>query len=422
MSERSEHAGGRRRPLHEEWRCARLSAGFLLALSLGVAGCSDSGPIEPGEPAGGDLLLITSVTDPSGSNGASFVQTVGLDRAQVDNSNAFEQTFRPYPSVYGNDVFVLQGLYGDLAVRYVRGADGRLTEAGRMSLPPGSVGVGVEVASPTKGYVSLLYAGKILIFNPQSMTVTGEIDLTTLGIARNPANPEDNNPEPGLMIIRGGKLYVTLQQLVTAWGSADGADIAIFDVATDRFEKVAHDPRTAAPGNYGFRESIFVDEAGDIYVYCVASFGFVPGQKGGILRIRNGETEFDPGYFISLQDTPVDVPGNRISMLGGVAYGGNGNLYAGAAVPALESNPPNYANDRNFQTIRIRLASGQIDALPLPRSNGIGSGVAMRNGLVVFGLSTTTGVGLYTYNPATGQGSAAPVVTTVGDPTHLLSF
>ena len=91
-------------------------------------------------------------------------------------------------------------------------------------------------------------------------------------------------------------------------------------------------------------------------------------------------------------------------------------------LPALASNPPNYAEDRNFQAVRVDLSARQVTALPLPPSNGIGSGVAMNNDQVVFGLSTATGVGLYTYDPATGQTSTTPVVTTTGDPTHLLAF
>jgi hypothetical protein len=269
--------------------------------------------------------------------------------------------------------------------------------------------------------MALTFAGKVLIFNPQTMTPTGQIDLTTLGIARNPANPSDRNPEPVLLAIRGGKLFVTLHQLVTGFASADGADIAIFDLATDQFEKVARDSRTAACGAFGYYQSFFVDEQNDLYVYCIASYGFVPGQKGGILRIRSGQTEFDPSYFLNLSDATVDVPGGRLGFAALPAYAG-GHLYGIAEVPALASNPPSYARDRNFQAVRINLSTRQITVLPLPPGNGIGTGVAIRDGLVVFGLSTATGVGLYTYNPANGQTSAGPVVRTAGDPTHLIAF
>lgn len=403
-------------------RSAHPFPALAAAAALLIAGaCSDS-PTGPGGSQGGDLLVVTSIADQSGTGGSSFVQTVDLDQASVNNAGAWEQTFYPYASIHGDDVIVTQHLYGDQMVRYVRGGDGQLTEAGRMNLPPGSLGSSVVYASSTKAYVALTYAGRILIFDPRTMTPEGEIDLTTLGIARNPGNPDDRNPEPATLHIRDGRLYVGLQQLVTAFASADGADIAIFDVATDTFEKVIHDPRTAAPGRYGYNDSMFVDEAGDLYVYAVASFGFVPGQTGGILRIRAGETEFDPDYFVDISDAEVDVPGGRVSFMNGFGYGGGGWAYAIAEVPAMGSNPPNYAADRNFQPVRIHLATGAIEVLPLPASNGIASGVTRHGDHILFGLSTVSGVGIYRYDPTTGTASTSPVVSTVGDPTHVLAF
>ena len=44
------------------------------------------------------------------------------------------------------------------------------------------------------------------------------------------------------------------------------------------------------------------------------------------------------------------------------------------------------------------------------------------DGKVLFGLSTTTGVGVYSYDPATNQASSQPVLSTVGDPTVVLAF
>jgi hypothetical protein len=395
-------------------------AAWLVGLA-GVVSCSDSGPTGPGA-AQGDLLLVTSIPDQTGVNGSSFIQTAGLDRDQIGNADAHEQTFYPYASIHGNTVIVTQHSYGDQAIRYQRGADGRLVETGRLSLPPGGFGAGVAFASATKAYVAMTFAGRILIINPQTMTQTGEIDLTTLGIARNPANPNDRNPEPAALIVHNGKLHVGLQQLVTAYSSADGTDIAIIDVATDQFEQVVHDPRSAGPGRYGDNATMFVDELGDLYVYCVASFGFVPGQKAGLLRIRSGETGFDPDYFINLTDASVDVPGGRIGLLNGFAYGGDGFVYGIAELPTLASNPPQYATDRNFQPVRVRLDTGAVEALPIPRSNGIARGLTIHEGRVLFGLATATGVGVYSYDPVTRQASAAPVLRTSGDPTIVMSF
>lgn len=394
-------------------------ASLLLAPLLVLSACDSNDPGD--EQARGNLLLITSIPDQTGASGSSFIQTVGLDQPNVTNADAYEQTFFPYVSIHGNDVVVTQNYSGDQAVRYVRDDNGELTEAGRLNLPAGGYGANVLYANPTKAYVSTLYAGKIIVFNPQTMQQTGEIDLTTLGIARNPSNPDDQNPEPGVMAIREGKLYVGLQQIVSQAGSADGADVAVFDVATDAFERVIRDDRATGAGRYGYNGSMFVDEAGDLYVYCLASFGFVPGQKAGLLRIRQGATEFDPSYFVNLTDADVNVEGGRIGSPGGFVYD-DGAIYGVVEVPALYSNPPNYVTDRAFQAVRIQLATGAVEALPLPLTTGFGSGVTFMDDQVVFGLSTASDVGLYTYNPANGQASSSPVVSTQGDPTHVLAF
>jgi hypothetical protein len=392
------------------------------AAAVALAACSDgAAPDGPSEETP-NLLLLTSVPDPGGSTGSAFIQTASLDQGTVSNADAFEQVFFAYVSIHGQDVIVSQGLGGDQAVRYVRGEDGRLTEGGRMNLPAGGFGASAVFASATEAYLPLVYAGKILIFNPQTMTATGEIDLTTLDIARNPSNPDDRNPEPAVVAIRDGKVYVALQQLVTGFNSAEGADVAVFDQATKAFEGVIHDDRATGPGRYGYNQTMFVDEAGDLYVYCIASFGFVPGQIAGILRIRRGESQFDPSYFVDLSNSEVDVAGGRIGLFNGIGYGGSGALYAMAHVPPLQSNPPDYATDRAFQAIRITLATGQIDVLPLPLNNGLATGITFLDGQVLFGLSTATGVGVYTYDPATGQASSDPVLTTVGDPTLVIAF
>ncbi|MEM6646533.1 MAG: hypothetical protein AAF730_09805, partial [Bacteroidota bacterium] len=151
-------------------------------------------------------------------------------------------------------------------------------------------------------------------------------------------------------------------------------------------------------------------------------FGFVPGQKAGLLRIRQGANAFDPNYFVNTTDATVGVEGGRIGLFNGLGYGGGGQLYAIVQVPALQSNPPNFATDRAFQAVSVDLATGSTDVLPLPLGNSIATGVAFVDDLVVFGLSTSSGVGLYTYDPASGLASSSPVVSTQGDPTRVLAF
>lgn len=391
------------------------------AILITIVACSDDTPTDPNTGAGdGSLLVAVSVPDQSGQNGSSFFQTVSLDQPSVTNTNAFEQTFFPYAFIRGNTAIVLQGVYGDQAVRYIRGADGRLTEAGHLELPAGGFAAGLAFASDTKAYISLAYLGRIIIFNPETMTKTGEIDLTTLGIARNPANPSDLNPEPAVMRIRDGKLYVTLAQVVTGYSaSADGMDIAVIDVATDRYEQVIHDSRISSPGRYGFSDTLALDEQGDLYVYGHASFGNNPAQTSGILRIRSGTTTFDPNFMVNI--SAANFPDGKIGLLNVVFYH-DGYLYATAGIPSLESNPPNYAADLAYVPLRIRLSTGTIEPLPLPRSTAYGNGITAVGEKIVYGLAAATGVGLFIYDLTTGTASPTPVVQTQGAPTIVLAF
>ncbi len=400
----------------------RTLACVTVATGLFVAGCGVEDTTGPDDPAEGPTLFLqTTLPNPDGMSGSGFVQFMGMDQPAVTNANAHETIFFAYPFMRGSNLYLLDGMYGDEFHKYAIGDDGSLTEVAEMGLPPGGFSSNLVFASDTKAYISIVYAGKILIVNPQTMTQTGEIDLTTLGIARNPANPDAINPAPAVMVVRDGKLFVGLQQVVTSFINADGVDVAVFDVATDQFEKVIHDPRSAGPGRYGHHTTMFVDEAGDIYVYCVASFGFNPDQSLGFLRIRAGEDEFDPDYFLNTSAMTIDAgTDGKFTLLNGLGYVGNGDVYGFAMVPTLGSTPPNYVTDRASVIVRINLYSQQVETIPVPHSNSMASGVDyLDDGTILLGLSTTTGVGIYTYNPATGEASDGPVISTAGDPTRV---
>ncbi|MEM0962370.1 MAG: hypothetical protein AAGK21_07560 [Bacteroidota bacterium] len=393
-----------------------------LAAVLVLSAC-DSGTDEPEpEPAVPDVLLVTTVPDQTGQSGSSFVQTISLDQETVTNANAFEQTFFVYAHQRGDEVITTQNIAGDEMTRYVRGADGALTETGRLTLPAGGVGSNVVWASDTRAYVSLLFAGQIIAFNPQTMTEIETLDLTTLGIARNPANPDDTNPEPGVMLVSGGKLYVGLQQFVAPFASANGIDVAVFDAATGAFERVISSDNSAAPGRYGFNQTMFVDENGDLYVYGIASFGFVPGQRPGFLRVRSGETEFDPTYFLDTSAISLPVEGGATGTLNGMVYGGDGFVYGTIEVIAGRSNPPNFLTDFNWQPVRFNLAQRTGEVLPVPIGNGFSTGVGLIDGQVLFGLSTEAASGIYAYDIATGQAGSDPIVTVSGQLQAVLGF
>lgn len=157
---------------------------------------------------------------------------------------------------------------------------------------------------------------KIFIVNLTEFKITGEIDLTSL---------EDRNFEistPEEMIIRDGKLFVPI------WYGSGFANarvkpeayLAVVDLATRKLEKTLVDTRVHLLGYGGSAVSaIFIDEIGDLYVSGSDVVNGGQGIKpGGILRIKKGQTDFDPTYFVNLDQ----LCGNRKTI--GMTYLGNG--------------------------------------------------------------------------------------------------
>ncbi len=393
----------------------------VLALAVITLAACDSGLDPDSEPeAPGAFFVATYLPTDGALTGSSFFQATALDEgATLSNANAYETTPFAYTFVRGDAAIVTQHNFGEQVIRYVRGDDESLRETGRFSAPAGSGPYNVVWASDTKAYLSLHFAGKLLVFNPQTMTVTGEIDLTALDIARNPDNPDDTNPDPTVMAVHAGKLYVALWQVTTSFLTADGTDLAVFDVATDDFERVISDPRMSTPGRIGYNESMFVDDAGDLYVHGIASFGFVPGQRTGFLRVRAGQDRFDPDYFFDLTGLTTGLPGERVTYFAGFQYAGGGDVYGQIEVPGLFSSPPDYARDRNYQPVRVNLQEQSLEVLPLPPGNGYSAAVALDGDDVLFGLAAEAGSGIYRYDRATGQASTTPFVRTTGTPSCI---
>lgn len=93
--------------------------------------------------------------------------------------------------------------------------------------------------SGTKGYISQMYTNKIVVFDPRTMTTTGEIELQ--GVA-----------DSEQMVVWGGKLFVA------AW--SNGHKIAVVDTTTDK------QIDTFEVGVQPY--SMVLDKSGTIWVVC----------------------------------------------------------------------------------------------------------------------------------------------------------
>jgi hypothetical protein len=114
---------------------------------------------------------------------------------------------------------------------------------------------------------------------------------------------------PTALTVRDDKLYVPFYTLhadgTFFTPSTDTAYVAVYSYPDFTFERYIKDTRMGSVGIYGNTNGLIKTESGDLYAYSSASYacGFTTQQKhSGILRIKDGELEFDDSYFFDVEE------------------------------------------------------------------------------------------------------------------------
>lgn len=155
------------------------------------------------------------------------------------------------------------------------------------------------LGAPRKG----LGSKKIYVIDTEAMAISSskEVDFGT-DIANDlAAFPVD-------MKVRGGKLFIAyFMKAAEAFATpmANQARVAVYSYPGLKFEKIITDDRAPNIGRYYGQTALEMDEKGDIYTYSPSSlacgYNPVPETNSGILRIKKGETAFDPNYHIDFE-------------------------------------------------------------------------------------------------------------------------
>lgn len=128
---------------------------------------------------------------------------------------------------------------------------------------------------------------------------------------------EGTVPWPTALKVRDDKLFIPYLKFRDDGGAStpdnNTAYVAVFDyplTANDDGNvvpnKIITDNRTSNIGTHGSTTGLIETDNGDLYGYAAGSTasGHSPASSkpSGILRIANGETEFDAGYFFDIED------------------------------------------------------------------------------------------------------------------------
>jgi len=316
----------------------------------------------------------------------TFLQgLINLDISTINNSNSTE--LAQFAAIYSDGNALFTAGFGAPATmgKYVFNSAGEAQLDQQIIVPGSNSFSSVEIIDQNKGYATVGGGlSRAVQFSPSEMRITGEIDLTSAG--------------EGLfysdMIVRDNNLFIALND----FGGSGEAMVAVVNLTTNTLEKVISDDRTATLFGTLTTAIMAQDENGDIYVQ---GSGLFSGKPSGILRIKAGETDFDPDYFFNLS-----------TATGGSCFGlytfGNGNTFT-----AVSENDDNWfgfdGNNPSFRYRKIDL-SAQTDggdlAAALPNTFAASRTMFfLQTGAdeILFPIAGSSEDALYSYTISTGQ-------------------
>ncbi|MGD2033838.1 MAG: hypothetical protein PVF73_02205 [Bacteroidales bacterium] len=365
----------------------------------------------------GRILITTMVPNADGLSGSAYMQLIPeLEDISVTNTYAKSVAYSSVPCVSGSDIYIIPGWGGttDYMTKYSVVND-QLEKQWEYLLPTESGATNVVIDGDV-AYVACSFSAEIIVMNRTEGTLIEQIDISGYGAG-------DQNPDAACMVVRDNYLYIGLNQMVGGYlpsPTRPYTDVLIIDMESNEVLKMITDSTSGISNSTRPIDpcSIFVDENNDIYVVSVGAWGYMAayGHYSGVLKIKSGETDFDPDYQFVFNSTAIEGESNLMDYPHAVKYYGDGKLYATINIPAYYGDPVNYIEDHTVIPAEIDLQEQTIKALDFPYSNSYGVAVGLYEEYVVFGLATTTDNGFYTYNPTTGECSSKAVVTTEGYP------
>jgi hypothetical protein len=269
----------------------------------------------------------------------------------------------------------------------------------------------VMVSSPRSGFSDK----KIFLIDTDNMAISKNVatnfgDIVTDSLL---AFPTD-------MKVRGNKLFISYNHIHAngnfSTPASDVARVAVFSYPDLQFEKIITDDRAPNIGRYYGTNALEIDENGDIYTNSSSSlacgYAPVPSKNSAILRIKNGETEFDANFYI---DFETISGGYKINDL---FYVGNGKAvlrvlqeeetnadYKWASYSPMSENPI-------LSTGIIDLTTGTFSLLGnVPKSGGGWNAAHLvEDNKVYLGISNSNYAGIYVIDAQSGTATEGATI------------
>lgn len=281
---------------------------IILLLTTFIISCSQD-DIEPELPSEEEKYTVAIQVMGSNDEAADYlVQTDELTEGSITSEGqGVEQTGWRYFTQVNKTVFSI-GYYADNnAIAYELNNEGNLIERGRFVFEKT-----LDVLAPADDNTLLAMEVPRAGVNNRVLHI---IDVDNVSIQRK-VETEIYKPAgdslvkwPTGMVVKGDKLFISFYPISPSGNfttpNVDTAQVAVFSYPEIEFQKVLSDTRTSPVGIYGNATGIIESDNGDLYTFSSSSLaaGFTKETKpSGILRIKSGATEFDPNYFLNIEE------------------------------------------------------------------------------------------------------------------------
>jgi hypothetical protein len=294
-----------------------LAGGLCAIVAVACGDTAASGGNAAEGTVGPFYAIATEVYGADFSTSTSFIRLVpSLDVAEIDLASAREYNGRATLGSAGNWLFIMDGEQ-PIVERFTVGADGSLTLDGELSfanygMPYWTIDAwGNTMVSPTKAYFTNPGDGSLIVWNPTSMAIVGEIPLPTLA-------PADLELQSSPAYLQGDRLF-----RLFSWASFESFEfsrapqqLGVYDTASDELLSLVEDNR--CPALYS---EPFADEAGALYfsnhVWSPMETLVKGAPQSCSLRVLAGETTFDPDWQFRYADFAGGREGAVLRYLGG---------------------------------------------------------------------------------------------------------
>ncbi|MEP5340891.1 MAG: DUF4374 domain-containing protein [Algibacter sp.] len=280
---------------------------FYTFLIFATTGCSDDDSPTP-ENESDPIVINFGITMVSGAwpNQTSYIQGVtDLGFSTIGNENAAELTGSAGTVSYNGALYTSPFGAPATLVKYSFNDDGDTVEEERIVVPGANTFSTIYFESETVAYGSVAGGiSKLIIFNPTTMRITDEISLTTVTSRFSEATRTYYLD----MMERDDKLFMGVHYENNFVPVNDSAYVAVIDLNNKTVDKVIADHRTGMVfGGQAANAGMIKTSNGDIYVQGLGTTLNGGNSPSGLLKIPNGQTSFDPDYFMNMENATGNV-------------------------------------------------------------------------------------------------------------------